>query len=874
MQNMTSKYSDIINKLWKAIDQFRGSIEIGSLKETVLLLLYLKYINDKSLSDYNDGSEITIPDESKWGNLQNAKEEVNYKIQTAIFELASKNPEFNEAIKRFSFDNNPLQPKLDRSLQNIIKIFSEYNFYSSDIEFGALFEGFLDRFNEKDFKGESALSNEIIELMRFFKPNKEDISVYNPFSRHGSFATAMPGIGSYLGQETNADVCAIAKLNLIIHGLGGNYSIENSDPIEYVNNPSMQDKYDFIVAAPPFRVRLNEKQIKHAQSQQKFLDSVVIEKSINLLNNKGKAAFLVAAGFLFNGGTEKLLRKRLVESDLVEMVIALPSRLLSNISLPVFLIVLNKNKSLRQIIKFIDASECFDKINKRLNRINLKEIYQLISIEESGAKIHFSNINEIVENDFNLTPLRYIPIENEVELFKNEAIVSLKQIIKPIPRKRNNNEHDKGKLIGIRDLSNDIKNLQKSFKELEVKELQRFAIPLPNNSLLLSTRFRDLKPTFYKNVKDDVYFNPGNITAFKVDETKVYIEFLLQELREEYVVFQISKYITGAAIPYISQKDLLNIKVKLPSIEKQREIVLKRLSALLNREDAEVKNKIKELELNRADENVYLRHHIAGPLGNIRKSFNSLNDIIDNQLLNKVDGLMEMKVKPSSNLTFGKYIKIIQRDLKSISDSVDKTKFENIEQSNKDVIDIVNFLNNYLTELTEKVEGKYNIVNKLDWLKNEMKLANLTIYVEGDISLLRKMLDNLFENAVKHAFSNSNYLHHEFSIEAIWHSEDSGIHPDHIEKQGIFIDVRNTCESLPSNFSTETYKRKGGIAGKNAGDGYGGWFVNEVVKEFNGYDLCISEDGSIDEYETDSGIHVINEFEVSWVFPIKIEYNG
>jgi signal transduction histidine kinase len=274
---------------------------------------------------------------------------------------------------------------------------------------------------------------------------------------------------------------------------------------------------------------------------------------------------------------------------------------------------------------------------------------------------------------------------------------------------------------------------------------------------------------------------------------------------------------------------------------------------------------------------VYLRHHIAGPLGNIRKSFNSLRNIIDNQLLKQVDGLMEMKVNLQSKLTFGDYVNIIQRDLESMSLSVSRTSKEvEIIDYNEERINIIKFLDNYIIELQEKVGHKYKILfYDKDWILKEMEYGNVkSINIIGDRELLRKMFDNLFENAVKHGFTNDEEdLEHIFWFDVIWFSEVHGIDRSEHENQGVEIRVVNTCNYRNENFTEETYKRKGGTAGKFAGDGFGGWFVNYVMQKHEGVIVKIEDDYGESFPEDYYATNDSSCFGVTLNFPIKIEYN-
>lgn len=98
------------------------------------------------------------------------------------------------------------------------------------------------------------------------------------------------------------------------------------------------------------------------------------------------------------------------------------------------------------------------------------------------------------------------------------------------------------------------------------------------------------------------------------------------------------------------------------------------------------------------------------------------------------------------------------------------------------------------------------------------------IYISGDKDIIRKMLDNIIENAERHAFTNSIDNGNKIKIELIYDFEDSSVQ----------IDISNTGKALPVNISFDALVRKGSTSGENSGDGFGLWFVNEVMKIHKG----------------------------------------
>ena len=83
----------------------------------------------------------------------------------------------------------------------------------------------------------------------------------------------------------------------------------------------------------------------------------------------------------------------------------------------------------------------------------------------------------------------------------------------------------------------------------------------------------------------------------------------------------------------------------------------------------------------------------------------------------------------------------------------------------------------------------------------------------------------------------------------------------------IQIDFSNTGNPLPENYSHEAFTRKGSKSGSNAGDGFGGWYMNEIMKKHNGTFGFTDETGPEGFY----GMHGSEEVTtIELTFPIKV----
>ena len=115
-------------------------------------------------------------------------------------------------------------------------------------------------------------------------------------------------------------------------------------------------------------------------------------------------------GVLDRGESEGLIRRRIVENNLIDTIIGLPPNLFYGTSIPTCLIILKNNKKNKDIF-FIDASEEYDK-GKRQNKLREEDISKILTAYRKRKDIlkycRAVSFEEIAENDYNLNIVRYI----------------------------------------------------------------------------------------------------------------------------------------------------------------------------------------------------------------------------------------------------------------------------------------------------------------------------------------------------------------------------------------------------------------------------------------------------------------------------------
>lgn len=145
----------------------------------------------------------------------------------------------------------------------------------------------------------------------------------------------------------------------------------------------------------------------------------------------GRIGVIVPHGVLFRGSAELKIRQKLIEENLLEAVIGLPSNLFFGTGIPAAIMIFNKAKTTKDVL-FIDASKEYQD-GKKQNKLREEDIQKIIGAYQNFETLDkYSNVvslKEIKENDFNLNIPRY------VDTFEEEApidLVMVKQEIKSL----------------------------------------------------------------------------------------------------------------------------------------------------------------------------------------------------------------------------------------------------------------------------------------------------------------------------------------------------------------------------------------------------------------------------------------------------------
>lgn len=191
-------------------------------------------------------------------------------------------------------------------------------------------------------------------------------------------------------------------------------------------------KYDTVISNPPYSQswvpQMDARFEGYKLAPKSKADFAFILDGLYSLNASGTAAFILSHGVLFRGQAEGDIRRKLIEDNLLDAVIGLPSNLFTNTGIPVCILVFKKNRANKDVL-FIDAQKDFVK-HKNKNIMTAEQVEKVIKAYKDRADIerYSSNISmpTILDNDYNLNIPRYI------DSFEPEAIPDAVQLAKDL----------------------------------------------------------------------------------------------------------------------------------------------------------------------------------------------------------------------------------------------------------------------------------------------------------------------------------------------------------------------------------------------------------------------------------------------------------
>jgi type I restriction enzyme M protein len=470
--------NQIESRLWSAADELRANSKLKSSEYSVpvLGLIFLRYADHKFTAaevdlagqdtgrrkigpkDYQAKGVMYLPAEARFSSLLNLPEgsNIGQAINDAMRSIEEENPDLKDVL-----------PKTYNRLENsaLSELLKLLNSIPMDIEgdaFGKIYEYFLGKFamSEGQKGGEFFTPTCIVKLIvGIIEPFGGRI--YDPacgsggmFVQSARFVEEHRNGGgeviSIYGQERVSETVRLAKMNLAVHGLGGDIRQGNTYYEDLHKSPG---RFDFVMANPPFNVdRIDKERIKDDPRFPFGLprtdngNYIWIQIFYSTLNEKGRAGFVMANSASDARSSELDIRKKLIEDKAIDVMVAVGSNFFYTVTLPCTLWFFDRGKKdtdRADKVLFIDARHIYRQLD-RAHRdwtpaqveylANIARLYRGEEPEDlhGGLEMlreHFpeltyidvpglckvASIEEIKEQGYSLNPGRYVGVTARAE---------------------------------------------------------------------------------------------------------------------------------------------------------------------------------------------------------------------------------------------------------------------------------------------------------------------------------------------------------------------------------------------------------------------------------------------------------------------------
>lgn len=443
--------------IWRAADKLRGNLNASEYEGVVLGLIFLKYISDKFEAKYKElqndeyadpedkdeyegaeeGRIFFVPQGARWSDIlmKAHTPEIGKTIDEALQLIEKENPKLKGILP-----SNYARPELDkRRLGDVVDLFSNIKMHSAGDEkdlLGRVYEYCLQKFasmegkNAGEFYTPSCIVRTIVEVIKPFKGR-----VYDPCCGSGGmFVQSAKFIESHqmelrdisvYGQEANSSTWKMAHMNVAIRGMEANLGQSYADTFFDDQHPTL--KADFIMANPPFNLSdwgadklANDVRWKFGVPPAGNANFAWMQHMIHHLSPTGRIGLVLANGALSSQtGGEGVIRQRIVEADLVEGIVALPSQLFYSTGIPVSLWFLSRKKQQPGKVLFIDARNMGQMVTRAVRELSADDIRQIAdtfeqyragTLEDVSGFCAVKTLADIAQQDNILTPGRYVGI--------------------------------------------------------------------------------------------------------------------------------------------------------------------------------------------------------------------------------------------------------------------------------------------------------------------------------------------------------------------------------------------------------------------------------------------------------------------------------
>jgi len=482
-------------KLWKTADKLRKNMDAAEYKHVVLGLIFLKYISDAfeelyqklkagegeyEGADAEDKNEYVaekvfyVPPQARWSFLMGRAKQptIGKDVDDAMDALEKDNVSLKGVLPKVYAKDN-----LDKQgLGGLIDLIGTVEFMAENSELnlkgkdllGHVYEFFLGQFALAEGKkgGQFYTPQSVVSLLvqmlepyegRVFDPccgsggmfvqSEKFIEAHSDYYRKGKgngIAIDPKDRISIYGQESNQTTWRLCKMNLAIRGIDSS-NVKWNNEGSFLNDAHRDLKADYIIANPPFNdsewsgeLLQNDARWQFGTPPASNANFAWIQHFIYHLSPTGTAGFVLADSSMTSlSGDESKTREELVNADLIDCMVTMPSHLFSNTQITACLWFLSRNKSNGKFRKrsgeflFIDASRLGSMAKRKQRELSEEDVLKISETYHSWRNLdgNYTDIpgfcksvstEDIHKNSYILSPNRYVKtLDQEIEIEAN-----------------------------------------------------------------------------------------------------------------------------------------------------------------------------------------------------------------------------------------------------------------------------------------------------------------------------------------------------------------------------------------------------------------------------------------------------------------------
>ena len=655
-------------------------------------------------------------------------------------------------------------------------------------------------------------------------------SIFNPFSGTMSFALKLREYTQYSGIETNCEISEYAMIRLALADVTDNISVECRKIETWTDK-----KYDIIVTNPPFNkwVRMTD---AHAIDTENA-PSIAIRRFEDTTTDEGQLLAFVDPSLLTDSRYDAL-RKEITTKNYLDAVINLPMGALPYTAAQASIVVLKKNRNANASIKMIDASQMF--ISEKPCVINVDEIVKAYK-GDTGSTLNVSR-DDIAAKLYSWDASYYIATASE-KFREGYDIKSLAEILIPVSGNEDFLETE-GKRVTVSTIPSDWTEYILHVDCIAVSDSLRNTRKITSPVVLFSMIGRDIKMAYCEASEKEPIFIKPYVTAYSIANPNIHAGYLCMKLcRKIHENLHINTH--------INEKSFALAKIDFPplsnptSYDEQANLYEEVKSAVLMYKDRELglQDSLVQTKAEYVNEVRARKHDMMPHLRQLSSAQKNLEYYLSDSSKQMPIFAMQKEVQNQAKAieALSNILTIFSRESQfgepEVINIYDYFIF-NYPDGDDYIVDYIpdyGPLEDYGFEDAGKYEdGDYEEINRVanDTWYGWYKFKGTNVFMAKDD--LKRLCDNILNNAIQHGFTNSDEDCCTFEIYLT-------INP----KLDMFeIRFTNNGNPLPKGMDNVRYGLRGEKAGPNGGSGEGGHIVKSIVEHYGGfYDIFSNNSG-------------------------------